>query len=210
MILDAGEPNLNGMLHVMPTHNLSPRGGILPGQRSDLPYDDAPAQGHHPAHSHHGLPQSQRAPPPHHHQYPYPDTLQDWYGAGATAGATTGSKHQQAPNVAFDPLAPVPRGLTATSAASTAGVTAGNILHQDDYQKEKMFSEFFTQVLPPPPPQVGAGGGGGAPGATGGPVGNGPAASGNGGVLGGGPGGAGGGGPGGVSGVGAGQAQGAG
>lgn len=136
MINPAGDSNLNGMLHVMPTHNLSPRGGILPGQRTDLPYDDPAAPGHHPAHPHHGHP-SQRAAA--HHQYSYNDNMQDWYG-GASAG-----KHQQ-PNSSFDSL-------------STRGHATAATLLQDDYQKEKMFSEFFTQVLCPP-----QGGGNGAAG----------------------------------------------
>lgn len=135
MINPAGDSNLNGMLHVMPTHNLSPRGGILPGQRTDLPYDDPAAPGHHPAHPHHGHP-SQRAAA--HHQYSYNDNMQDWYGGAGT------SKHQQPNSSGFDSL------------AARGHATAATLL-QDDYQKEKMFSEFFTQVLCPP-----QGGGNGA------------------------------------------------
>lgn len=95
MLNPAGDSNLNSVAQLIPSQNLSPRGGILHSQRTDLAFDE-PNNGH---------------------QYNFNDGIPDWY-----------SKQQNGGNY---------------EAANRP------VLHQDDYQKEKMFSEFFTQLCGP-------------------------------------------------------------
>lgn len=95
MLNPAGDSNLNSVAQLIPSQNLSPRGGILHSQRTDLGAFDEPNNGH---------------------QYNFNDGIPDWYSKQQQNGSNYEAANRQ-------------------------------VLHQDDYQKEKMFSEFFTQVL---------------------------------------------------------------